>query len=135
MNTLNDFENSQIKINYIGMSSPENARDIIGFFHHNLSQHTKEISVINTTLADLIKSKIDDDFKDNVKKFIDSTETRIERLSTSFKLLTKQVFHNDSTIQNLIDKNYPINSENNNNEIYNNLIENQKKLIKKIKIL
>ncbi|EAX97717.1 hypothetical protein TVAG_168140 [Trichomonas vaginalis G3] len=84
-------------------TSPDSARDIIGFFHHNLSQHTKEIAVINTALADLAKTRVDSEFKDNVTSFMEMNEQKIERLSTSFKLLTKQVFHNDASVQNMID--------------------------------
>jgi len=99
-----DLTSPQQKLQYLGLSSPENARDVIGFFHHNISQHTKEIAVINTALADLIKAKVDDEFKDTVKTFMQTSETRFERLSTSFKLLTKQVFHNDSTLQAILDR-------------------------------
>lgn len=84
-------------------TSPDSARDIIGFFHHNISQHTKEIAVLNTALADLAKSRVDSIFKDKVTSFMELTEQKIERLSTSFKLLTKQVFHNDASVQNMID--------------------------------
>lgn len=85
-----------------GFASQQNAQDIIGFLHHNISQHTKEIAVINTTLADISKNKIDNNFKSSVVEFMEHTETKVERLSTSFKLLTKQVFHNDASIQNMI---------------------------------
>ena len=69
----------------------------------SVSQHTKEIAVINTTLADMKKDKISTSFKEKIDNFMVNTEQRIDRLSTSMKLLTKQIFQNDSTMQNKID--------------------------------
>ena len=128
-------QNRNFSSDEIGFSSIQNAQDIIGFFHHNISQHTKEIAVINTTLADLKKDKTDSHFKSNVEEFMEQTSVRLERLSTSFKLLTKQVFHNDSSIQTLINSSIDkLNVKEKDNEI-EQIKENQNKILQRIELL
>lgn len=78
-----------------------NAKDVIGYMHHNISQHTKEISVINTMLADIMKANHFEELKALLDEYISSNNSRVEKVSTSIKLLTKQVFHNDTEVSNV----------------------------------
>lgn len=121
--------------NEFGFTSHHSAQDIIGFFHYNISQHTKEIAVINTTLADITKNKIDSNFKSNVLEFMEHTETRVERLSTSFKLLTKQVFHNDASLQKMINSSIEKVSQQTDSETIEEIKNNQKEILERLSAL
>lgn len=103
------------------MMNIENTREVLGLFHHSISQHTKEIAAINTSLAALLKNQTENNFKQEVKEFMDDMSTKFDRLSTSLELLTKQVFQNEDAIKNLIKTSTnKLESEKNSNEVNNN---------------
>ena len=99
----------------LNFNSPESIRDVIGFLHHNISQHTKEIAVINTTLADLNKNKFNFEYKEEFDDFASETNRKLERMSMSLKLLTKQTFNTDMNLQKITEQIGKEPSENNKN--------------------
>ena len=82
-------------------SNFNNIEEILGFFHHQLSQHSKDIGLLNSRVADLIKqSQISD--HSTVVSFINASNTRLDGYGASILSLTDQIVQNQNVnIQNM----------------------------------
>lgn len=79
----------------------EGIKEVLGFFHHELSQQSKEIGIINRRLSQIITSSPEND-ETEAKLFIEATNRRIDNISLSIESLTQQVLMQENTTKSLI---------------------------------
>ncbi|OHT13445.1 hypothetical protein TRFO_16293 [Tritrichomonas foetus] len=71
-------------------SNARNVQDILGFFHHQLSQQAKDIAILNRRVAELLQnSKISD--QATVSSLIETSHSRLDSYGASIKSLTDQI--------------------------------------------
>lgn len=91
----------------------DNITEILGYYHHELSQHTNDISTLKLHIQTLIEEKQKSGFTNTTLKsnseqsfsiFIENCNARLEAFAASIKSLSKQMTLLDESSQKL--KNY-----------------------------
>lgn len=76
------------KIENIGVD--DGVREILGFFHHRISQQEKDIALINRRVAELIQNSKSSD-QSTVQAFMEASNCRLDGFSASIQSLTDQM--------------------------------------------
>jgi hypothetical protein len=70
--------------------STDNVREVLGFFHYQLSQQAKEIAVLNRHVAQLMQTAPDHEQSD-LSRHIESCDTRFDSFAATIHTITDQL--------------------------------------------
>jgi hypothetical protein len=72
--------------------STDNVREVLGFFHYQLSQQAKEIAVLNRRVAQLMQMGPEQE-KNDLSRYIESSDRRFDSFATTIQAMTDQLRH------------------------------------------
>ena len=76
----------------------ENIREVLGFFHHQISQLSKDVALINRRVADLCKTA-DEQNTQSFAVFVEASNKRLDGFAASIQSVTDELIQNEALLK------------------------------------
>ena len=93
---MSDFSDLSLPFNVA--SGNENIREALGFFHHQISQLSKDMAFLNKRVADLSKNMRDQD-DSAFSVFVEATNKRLDGFGASIQSVTDHLIQHESLVK------------------------------------
>lgn len=83
-------------------SGNENIREILGFFHHQISQQAKDIALLNRRLAELSNAKSEAEEGPSLNVFMQASTKQLDGFAASIRAVTDQLLQHENLVKKRI---------------------------------
>ena len=97
------MSSENITANFNFSITPENMREVFGFLHHQITQQSKEIGILNRRVSQLIQQMEEKNEDSQLSSFIKASNKRLDSFAASILTLSQQITTNSETHRSLIE--------------------------------